>query len=55
MIYEETLWAEIIEPMLPRIKEAEAELAKLYDISQIITASRSVILLDVQLQTRYLV
>ena len=94
MIYDETLWAEIIEPMLPRIKEAgasrqvlsrvwnkqvslilanaweyvdeqafvacqallreaEAELAKLSDISQIITASRSVILPDVQLQTRY--
>ena len=24
MIYDETLWAEIIEPMLPRIKEAGA-------------------------------
>ena len=94
LIYDETLWAEIIGSMLPRTKEAgalrqvvsrvwnkevslilvnaweyvdgkafvacqalfreaEAELAKLYDISQIITASRSVILPDVQLQTRY--
>ena len=90
MMYDKTLWAEIIEPMLPRFKaagavrqvvsqvwnkegsfilantweyvdekafiacqelfrEAEAELAKRSDISQIITASRSVILEDVHL------
>ena len=90
MMYDETLWAEIIEPLLPRFKEAEAlrqvvsqvwnkegsftlgntweyvdekafvafqalfreaeaELAKRSDISQIITASRSVILRDVHL------
>ena len=90
MMYDETLWAEIIEPMLPRFKEAgalrevvsqvwnkegsfimsntweyvdekafvacqalfreaEAELAKRSDISQIITASRSVILRDTHL------
>ncbi len=90
MMYDETPWAEIIEPMLPRFKEAgalrqvvsqvrnnegsfilsntweyadekafvacqklfreaEAELAKRSDISQIITASRSVILRDVYL------
>ena len=89
-MYNETLWAEIIEPMLLRFKEAgalrqvlsqvwnkegsfilantweyadekafvacqelfreaEAELAKRSDISQIITASRSVILLNVHL------
>ena len=90
MMYDETLWAEIIEPMLQRFRvagalrqvvsqvwnkvgsfilannweyvdekafvacqelfrEAEAELAKRSDISQIITASRSVILRDVHL------
>ena len=92
MMYDETLWAEIIEPMLPRFKklgalrfvvsqvwnkegsfilantweyvdeksfvdcqelfreaEAEAELAKRSDISQITTTSRSVILEDVHL------
>ena len=90
MMYDEMLWAEIIEPMLPRFKEAralrqvvsqvwnkegsfilantweyvgekafvacqelfreeEAELAKRSDISQIITASRSVILEGVHL------
>ena len=91
-MHDKTLWAEIIEPMLPRFKQAvavrevvpqmwnkegsfilantweylderafvacqelfrqtEAELAKRSDISQIITASRSVILEDVYLQT----
>ena len=90
MMYEAGIWADIIEPMLPRFKaagavrqvvsqvwnkegsfilantweyldekafvacqelfrEAEAELAKRSDISQIITASRSVILEDVHL------
>ena len=90
MMYETGIWAEIIEPMLPRFKEAgalrevvshvwnkegsfilannweyvdekafvacqelfreaEAELAKRSDISQIITASRSVILRDTHL------
>ena len=89
-MYDETLWAEIIEPMLPRCKEAgalrqvvsqvwnkkgsfilantweyadekafvacqelfreaKAELAKRSHISQIITASRSMILRDVHL------
>ena len=49
MMYETGIWAEIIEPMLPRFKEAGAELAKRSDISQIITASRSVILRDTHL------
>ena len=89
-MYDETLWVDIMESMLPRFKEAgalrqvvsqvwnkegsfilantweyvdekafvacqalfreaEAELAKRPDISQIITASRSVILRDVHL------
>ena len=90
MMYETGIWAEIIEPMLPRFKEAgalrevvsqvwnkegsfilantceyrdekafvacqeqfreaEAELARRSDISQIVTASQSVILEDVHL------
>ena len=90
MMYDETLWAEIIEAMLPRFKEAgalsqvvpqvwnkegsfilantwenveekafvacqelfreaEAELATRSEISQIVTASRSIILRDVRL------